>query len=106
MAELKPCPFCGGKGKVSFKDHLFAGYNGFGHRKVHYRVQIICNRCRSRGKPVVTDGLVNPWPYSTEWGKQYSPESESCKKQTEVFRPYVEKAMEAWNRRVGEGEKE
>lgn len=98
--DLKPCPFCGGKGKVSFKDHRFIGWNGLGNRKVCYRVQVICNRCRSRGKPVITDGLVNPHPYISKWGNCYHQKSTACEAQTIIFKPYVEEAIEAWNRRA------
>ena len=102
MNELKPCPFCGGKGKVSFKDHRFVGYNALGNKKVIYKVQVICNKCHSRGKPIITDGLINPMPYSSEWGNNYWEHSMWCKNQTLLFKPFVEKAIEAWNGRVGE----
>ena len=101
--ELKPCPFCGGKGKISFKDYRFIGYNGIGDKKVSYRVQVICNRCKSRGRPVITDGLINPNPYSSKWGNTYYPGSYFCQKQTCLFEPYVAQAIEAWNRRVDNG---
>lgn len=102
MAELKPCPFCGGKAKVLFKDHRFIGYNGLGDKKVSYRVQVICNKCRSRGKPVITGGLINPNPYSSVWGNSYFATSDYCKKQTNLFAEFVEAAIAAWNSRVGE----
>lgn len=100
MAELKPCPFCGGKGKISFKDYRFGGKNFNGDRKVSYRFQVICNRCRSRGKPVITPMLINPNPYISEWGNRYYNKSEACRQETERFRLYVEQAAEAWNRRT------
>ena len=100
--ELKPCPFCGGKGKVSFKDYRFIGFNVFGNRKVQYRVQVICNKCRSRGKPIITDGLINPMPYISEWGNCGYPGSIGCEAQTNLFRPFVEKAIHEWNRRAGD----
>lgn len=80
---LKRCPFCGGKAKVSFMNHSFKGQNDFGDKKLKYRVQVICNRCRSRGKPIITDWLT---PRMIA--------------QTEAFKPYVEQAIKAWNRRV------
>ena len=45
---LLPCPFCKGNGKVSFKDHRFVGQNFRGDKKLVYRIQVICNKCRSR----------------------------------------------------------
>ena len=102
--ELKPCPFCGGRGKVSFKDYKFIGKNYYGDKKISYRVQIICNKCKSRGKPIITGPLVNPHPYSSKWGNNYYEESEWCEKATEMFNPFVEKAIEAWNRRTTDGE--
>lgn len=98
--EIKPCPFCGGKAKVSFKDHTFIGYNGFGDRKIKYRVQVICNRCKSRGKPIMTDGLINPNPWMSEWGNQGMATTPRMIAQTEMFKPYVEMAVEAWNERI------
>lgn len=106
MDELKPCPFCGGEGKVSFKDYRFIGYNGLGDKKVSYRVQVICKKCRSRGKPIITGGLINPNPYISVWGNNYNPVSEICKKETNLFRKFVEEAIEAWNRRAGEEEQD
>lgn len=102
MTELKSCPFCGGAGKVSFKDYRFIGVNGFGDKKIQYRVQVICNRCRSRGKPIITDGLINPNPYISKWGNCGDGTSPNGSKQTSMFAPYVAKAIEAWNRRGGD----
>lgn len=99
MAKLKPCPFCGGKAKISFKDYCFYGKNLEGDRKVSYRVQAICNKCKSRGRPIITEPMINPYPYITEWGNCYGA-SDRAKTETERFRPYVEKAVEAWNTRT------
>lgn len=104
QTELKPCPFCGGKAKVSFRDYRFCGYSDRVDRKICYRVQVICNKCRSRGRPIITDPLLNPNPYISKWGNSYSPDSTNCREQTELFEPYVNKAIEAWNRRVGDTE--
>ena len=62
--ELKPRPFCGGKAKISYKDYLFYGFIGKCDRKLKYRVQVICNKCHSRGKPIITEWLVDPNPYA------------------------------------------
>lgn len=101
MSELKiyDCPFCGGKGKVSFKDYRFHGKNYDGDKKVSYRVQVICNGCRSRGKPIITKPLINPNPYLSKWGNCYSADSSNCQKQDELFEPYVTEAIQAWNHR-------
>lgn len=101
MAELKPCPFCGGKAKISFKNYRFCGQNFKGDKKISYRVQVICNKCRSRGKPVITEPLINPIPYITVFGNCYGG-SERAKAETERFRPYVEEAINSWNRRATE----
>lgn len=100
MEKLKPCPFCGGAGKISFKDYRFVGQNAKGDKKIVYRLQVICNKCRSRGKPIFTDPLINPHPYVSMWGNTYSKESDVCKQQTELFQPYANEAIEAWNRRA------
>lgn len=86
MEELKPCPFCGGKAKISFRQGQFFGWNDFGDVKMRYRLQVICNRCHSRGKPINTQWLVNPKPHT----------------HPEQFTEYVEKATNAWNRRIHE----
>lgn len=104
MDELKPCPFCGGNAKVSFKNHSFKGQNDFGDKKLKYRVQVICNRCKSRGMPIITNWLVNPNPWMSEWGNQGAAITPRMMAQTEMFSPYVDKAIEAWNRRAGEEE--
>ena len=99
MVELKPCPFCGGKAKIYFKDYRFYCKNLNGDRKVSYRVQVICNKCKSRGRPIITEPMINPYPYITEWGNRYGG-SDKAKAETERFRPYIEKAVDAWNTRA------
>lgn len=98
--RLRKCPFCNGNAKVSFKNYAFYGRNGLGDKKAKYRVQVICNRCRSRGKPIITDWLINPNPWMSEWGNQGKATTSRMIAQTEAFKPYVEQAIEAWNRRV------
>ena len=96
--ELKPCPFCGGKGKVSYKDYRFGGWNGKSDSRRKYRVQVICNRCRARGKPIITDWIVNFSPYQTAYWCADSRNTEA----TNTFAPYIERAIEAWNRRAND----
>lgn len=96
MSELKHCPFCGGNGKVSYKDYRFGWWNGKSIAVRKYRVQVICNKCRARGKPIITDWIEGFSPYQTVfWYK--SSRNEAA---TEAFRPYIEMAIEAWNRRA------
>ena len=76
-----PCPFCGGKGKLSSRQGKFYGFNGFGDKKMKYVLQIICTRCHSREKPITTDWLINP-------GKDKLPEE------------YIKQAWDVWNERV------
>ena len=98
--ELLPCAHCKGKGKVSFKDYRFVGQNFKGDKKIVYRIQVICNKCRSRGKPIFTEPLVNPNPYITRWGNCYCKESDVCNDETKRFSVYVEAAILEWNTRA------
>lgn len=100
--ELKPCPFCGSKARISFKDYRFYGQNFRGDKKISYRVQVICNKCKSRGKPIITEPFINPCPYISIWGNCYGG-GDKGKAETERFKPYVESAINAWNRRVDNG---
>ena len=56
MKDIKPCPFCGGKAKWSIKSmherEWLPSERAF-HKR--FRVQVICNRCHSRG-----DGAAAP----------------------------------------------
>ena len=96
---LLPCPFCKGNGKVSFKDHRFVGQNFSVDKKLVYRIQVICNKCRSRGKPVFTEPLINPNPYLTKWGNCYA-DTDVCNEETKAFSEYVESAIREWNTRA------
>ena len=77
----KSCPFCGGNGNLSIRQGKFFGFNGFGDKKMKMVLQVICNRCHSRGKPITTEYLVNP-------NYENIPEE------------YRGKAWNAWNRRT------
>lgn len=94
LKSIKPCPFCGGKARLNFCDYKFIGWTDLG-KKNKYRVQVICNRCKSRGKPIITDALLNANP----WGIRFMQEDEILKTE---FAPYIQSAIEAWNNRGGE----
>ncbi len=98
--KLKPCPFCGGVARLSFKDVEFGGMNFRGDRKIKYRFQVICNKCHSRGKPVKTDFLINPNPWNSRYSNRNHGESKVVDDMTETLKPWAEEAIEAWNRRV------
>ena len=101
LVILKPCPFCGGKARISFNDAKFGGQNYIGDKKLKYRVQVICNKCHSRGKPIMTDWLINPNPYCIN---NDVPDGWKGKEQAKVFTPYINAAAEAWNnRKDGDG---
>ena len=102
LVILKPCPFCGGKARISYHDEKFGGQNYNGDKRIKYRVQVICNKCHSRGKPIVTDWLINPNPYTF---RGYIVPNTRSEEQANVFRPYINKAAEAWNnRKDGDGD--
>ena len=84
MAELKPCPFCGGhKVRLNYHQSKYYGVNGYGAKKIKFTGYIVCNKCRSRGKPVsFTSGRVN----CIGWSKEVEDELLSL-------------AAEAWNKR-------
>lgn len=89
MAELiKPCPFCGGKAKVSLRDVKFLGRNGYSDKKIKCAAQVICNKCHARG-PVFTANLINPYTLI-------------CK-QSEAYIWMTNEAKNGWNRRTGDG---
>lgn len=52
--ELLPCPFCGGKAKLSGRFVSDMWWDDV--RRDRYRFQVICNRCHARGG--VAGGLV------------------------------------------------
>ena len=101
--ELKPCPFCGGKAKVSFRNYKYYGKSDFGDVKKSYIVQVFCKKCKSRGKPIATDWLINPNPWQMD---RFATPNTPCKKQADKFSWWVEKAIEAWNERAKDGEQE
>ena len=96
--EAKPVRCgCGGEAKVEFCQQSYCGQNCFGDKKIKYRVYMICKKCHARGKPIITDWLINPHP----WDSIYSGRIRHNAEQDEMFAPYVERAIEAWNRAMG-----
>ena len=90
MEELKPCPFCGGKAKVMAREKKFFGWRGNGLKVKSYFAYCACNRCRARGNPVSTSpSSEEPITYTGKYRKW--------------FLPYIDRAVEAWNRRADDG---
>lgn len=106
MAELKPCPFCGGRGKINAKQSGFFGENCFGNKKIGWTVYVKCTKCHSRGKPIKTDP-IKLYAGDRAGGAQYSfyttsywvGASRGFEGATKTFEPYATQAIEAWNRR-------
>ena len=86
MAELKPCPFCGGHARLNYRQTKYYGQNCFGAKKIKFTGYIVCNKCLSRGKPVsVISDRVNCRGWSDELKEKMFP-----------------LAAEAWNRRAND----
>ena len=66
MAELKPCPFCGGVPKVKVCDGSGSytadiGTEVYFGRKMTHRL-IMCSKCRVRTQAYLTErGVFNSW---------------------------------------------
>ena len=86
-------------GEVSAMNDIKLAIQFDGDKKLIYRVQVICNKCKSRGKPVFTEPLINPKPYLTMWGNCYA-DTEVCNEETKKFSEYVKSAIHEWNTRA------
>ena len=65
---------------MSVRQGRYFGQNCFGDKKMRMVLQVICNRCHSRGKPITTDYLINP-------------------NRENIPQEYFDKALEAWETR-------
>lgn len=106
MDKLKPCPFCGGRGKINARQSKFCGMNHLGNKKLIWQIYVMCTKCHSRGRPIKTEplkfyaddsGLNIGNFYCTEF---WMGSGRGLMTATLNFEPYVEKAIEAWNWRV------
>ena len=51
MDDLKPCPFCGGKGHIKYKCLRFLGKTYIGTVKERQSCYVQCGYCKARGGP-------------------------------------------------------
>ena len=89
VINLKPCPFCGGTAKPSIRFAHRTEYRPSEQKHAKkYIVQVICNRCYARGKPIKFYSTVR-----SVW--------EIPRLQPNVqVEPWVKLAEECWNRRA------
>ncbi len=87
MAELKPCPFCGGNARLNYHQSKYYGQNDYGAKYIGFTGYIVCNKCRSRGKPVT---VICDRVHCCGW-------------KTEMEERMLPLAIEAWNRRSDNG---
>ena len=110
MKEIERCPFCGGNPKINARQSKFCGKNAIGNVKLIWTIYVKCNRCHSRGKPIKTEPikLYEGERCSLGSGNFYNTEfwrgtGRGLMTATLTFEPYVEKAIESWNRRHNNG---
>lgn len=102
--EISNCPYCGGKAKLNARQSKFHGRNGFGTPKLSWTIYAVCNKCHSRGKPITTEPMplhndkIKKYDTGNFWATIWANGKNEIA--TENFRPYAEKAIEAWNRRA------
>lgn len=98
MSDIRRCPFCGGKASVNARQSGFHGENFDGNKKISWTLYVMCNRCKARGKPIKTKPILYDGYCGTFWNYKRG----SKRSADEEFKPYEEKAIEAWNKRFGE----
>lgn len=82
--NILSCPFCRGKGKIHIAQYKFMGKNERGVILLKYRIDVRCNKCHSRGSPVITDSTTyRLFPNGMDF-----------------FKPYIERAILKWNNRA------
>ena len=82
MAELKPCPFCGGYDTDYSQKRVQCDYGS----NARYQAAVYCRKCNAYGRRVLSE-------------KAYVRDYAALQRVTEGLR---ERAIEAWNRRAGE----
>ena len=82
MAELKPCPFCGGEKMGVSEKSVSRDYN----TAVQYQVAVYCKGCNTYGPRVLTEKIK-----CVVYPKRFD------------FDKAREEATEAWNRRAEDG---
>lgn len=92
MAELKPCPFCGGTKLKMVRKSRLAGWNGLDMRVEMHTFSVRCNTCHARGGAAGGRVMNDPWTLCTQ-----PPDWATTDKTLET------KAINAWNRRVNDG---
>lgn len=85
MAELKPCPFCGGT-KLKMDRKMLGGYPA---EYSLYTYSVRCNVCHARGGAVGGRVMNDPWTRCAQF-----PDWTTTDENLEA------KAIEAWNRRA------
>ena len=83
MAELKPCPFCGGYDTDYSQKRVQCDYG----RKARYQGAIYCRKCNAYGRRVLSEKMIA--------GDYYG--------RSKVTDGLRKKAIEAWNRRAEDG---
>lgn len=83
--KLLPCPFCGHENiSINGRQVRFIGQNDFGVKKIKISRYAVCNKCHSRGKPIIFTIV-----YEKGW--------------VEELRKHDLLAIQEWNRRENHG---
>lgn len=71
------------------------------HFYMHHSIYVMCNKCHAKGSSVKTGVIDFAEPGENAWQIKTKYESD-FKERTGKLAPFIEKAIESWNRRVSE----
>ena len=93
MAELKPCPFCGGTKLKVMSKSVKVGHTGVDESVINMTFSVRCNVCHARG------GAIGGKVIS---GRMYFSHGGDLPQWATTAHILRKKAIEAWNRRATE----
>lgn len=98
--KLKSCPFCGGQAKL-VTSNVQSGYGGYGSNEIYHAV--VCANCESRSKGYHQKHLISFTSHTVSDFRNNPILRAKVEDEYAVYcKQVIERATEAWNKRIGD----